>query len=197
MYVEFSASAELQRIIGYLGMINMIKRYRNTDGVSVALASKHCAQQACASNHAIPCKDEEWHATHRTVDEDAWANFCNAVSLLNADAAGDEKRAMELLGCEDTLAESIDVANPQLKVDLQEVANTFPNHLVSNEDKTHAATRIPQRGWAATPACRETYTNMVGSTTSPTMIIQSSPQWQQSHGGLDLGEKHLRRQSHY
>ena len=42
---------------------------------------------------------------HRTVDEDAWANFCNAVSLLNADAAGDEKRAMELHGRDDTLAD--------------------------------------------------------------------------------------------
>ena len=148
MYVRFSASLELQRIIGYLGMVNMIKRYGNAGGVPVALAIKHCTQQTCTSNNAVPFKDEEWHATHRTVDEDAWANFCNAVSLLNADAAGYEKRAMELLGCEDTLAESIDVANPQLKVDLQEVANTFPNHLASNEDKTHATTRIPQRGWA-------------------------------------------------
>ena len=187
MFVRMSASLKFQRISGYVHVVDMVKNFGNADSMSIAQAIKQAVKNACTKNLHVPHKSEEWHAENTECCTDTYETFTKNVSLLNADAASDEKKAMDILGSDALL---VDVPEEHVcRPKIEAVANTFPGILCQHEDKAHASTRLTQRGWAAVPECRDVYARMIGSTTSPTRIIQNSPQWQKTHSDIILGEK--------
>ena len=187
MFVRMSASLKFKRISGYVHVVDMVKNFGNADSMSIAQAIKQAVKNACTKNLHVPHKSEEWHAENTECCTDTYETFTKNVSLLNADAASDEKKAMDILGSDALL---VDVPEEHVcRPKIEAVANTFPGILCQHEDKAHASTRLTQRGWAAVPECRDVYARMIGSTTSPTRIIQNSPQWQKTHSDIILGEK--------
>ncbi len=128
-----------------------------------------------AQFNCVPFKDEAWHAANRRVDEKALENIKSTTVLLNADAAGDEGKAQEMLG---PGSQHSEIAPSSIRAEVLAAEAFFENLLGQHEDVTHASTRLTQRGWASIPALAECYSKMVGSGESPCRILMNSDQWQ-------------------
>ena len=178
MYVNFSASLKLQRAVGFLAATPMLKRTGQQDSVAIAQAIKEAVVSACILKNEVPFKRESWHRKNRFVHEKAIENLQNATFLLDSDAAGDEKKAQEIL--DKGQLDSEVATGVCVRAELAEVEEFFPRLLGQHEDNAHASTRLTQRGWAGVPELKECYMMMVGSPTSPCRILQSSEQWQKT-----------------
>ena len=178
MYVKFSASLKRQRAVGFLAAMPMLKMTGQQDSVAIAQAIKDAVVSACILKNEVPFKKESWHHKNRFVNEKAIENLRKATFLLDSDAAGDEKKAQEIL--DKGQLDSEVATGVCVRVELAEVEEFFPGLLGQHEDNAHASTRLTQRGWAAVPELKECYMMMVGSPTSPCRILQPSEQWQET-----------------
>ena len=103
MFVRMSASLKFQSISGHVHVVNMVKNFGNADSMSIAQAIKQAVKNACTKNLSVPYKSKEWHDEFSSLCTDTFETFTTNVSLLNADAASDEKKAMDILGSDGLL----------------------------------------------------------------------------------------------
>ena len=135
LYCRLSlCTPEQTRVVGFLGVDNTVEKYKTADSLALANSLINITEAAFTEWEGVPFKTEEWRKAHQRFDTEAYDHFRMAVSQLNADEAGDEGRARELVT--DKIDERLVKEFDELK--LRKVNQMFPNGVIHSVDKPHS-----------------------------------------------------------
>ena len=85
------------RRCGFLSLVNLVESYSSLGSVALAQGLCDMVAKACQQNVNAPYKKGDWLLENISVDDEAKSSLIAAVSLLDADAASDERRAMRIV----------------------------------------------------------------------------------------------------
>ena len=95
---RFSLSdAKGRRLCGFLSLHHLVQRYSALNAVALAQGLCHMVEEACTRYVNVPDKSLQWHKQNSCVDLAAQASLVRAVSMLDADAASDERGTMRIV----------------------------------------------------------------------------------------------------
>ena len=85
------------RRCGFLSLVNLVESYSSLGSVALAQGLCDMVAKTCQQNVNAPYKKGDWLLENISVDDEAKSSLIAAVSLLDADAASDERRAMRIV----------------------------------------------------------------------------------------------------
>ena len=130
LFVKFSMAHKWTRKIGFMAKVPMLKMEGQQDAVAIALSLKRAVEDACTLKKSVPFKTSKWHQKHTKLVPEAVEAVQEKLTLLNADAAGDEKAAMRLVS-----HGKVAVAPESLRADVDTIAKLFPNNMGQNDER--------------------------------------------------------------